>query len=92
VQEFFGALLLPEEEGKRMHIPGEEPQRLFERTYHFDYNAALGWCWRSDGQLLTTDSLAESILKEILELHGKVDSGKVTRKHQSRVLPSSWQE
>jgi hypothetical protein len=77
VQDFVGQLLLPEERGKRMHIPGEEPKRISDRTYYFDYDAALGWCWRSDRQLLTTDSLAESILKQILEIHGQVESDTV---------------
>jgi hypothetical protein len=77
VQDFVGQLLLPEERGKRMHIPGEEPKRISDRTIYFDYGAALGWCWRSDKQLLTTDSLAESILKQILEIHGQVESDTV---------------
>ena len=80
VQEYSGRRLLPEE-SNRMHIPGEEPQRISERTYYFDYNAALGWCWRADdGKLLNTDSLGELVLKQLLDLHRKVESGAVTRK------------
>jgi hypothetical protein len=77
VKEFIGRWLVPEEQGKRMHIPGEEPKRISDRKYYFDYDAALGWCWRSDEQLLTTDSLAELILKQILELHRQVESDTV---------------
>jgi len=92
VQEFVGRLLLPEEASTgHMHVPGNEPQRISKHTYYLDYDAALGWCWRTeDGQLLKTDSLGELILKEILELHKKVESGKVTRRHRSRIPPSSW--
>jgi hypothetical protein len=88
VQEFFGSLLLPEEQGKRMHIPGEEPQRLSEYTYSFDHDAATGWCWRSGKKLLTTEAVAELVLKQILETHNKVESGKVKRRYQSHILPS----
>jgi hypothetical protein len=77
VKEFIGRWLLPEEQGKRMHIPGEEPKRISDRQYHFDHDAALGWCWRSDKQLLTTDLFAELILKQILELHRQVESDTV---------------
>jgi hypothetical protein len=91
VGEFIGRLILPEEQGNRMYVPGNEPQRNSEHTYYFDYDASFGWCWRTDdGQLLNTDSLAESILKRILEFHAKVESGKVTRRHQSRNIRSEW--
>jgi hypothetical protein len=90
VQGFIGALLLPEQQGKRMYIPGEEPQRISERTCYFDYDAALGWCWRCDGQLLDTESLGEMILKQILELHKKVELDKITPRRERRVRPSAW--
>jgi len=90
VAEFVGRLLLPED-GRRMHIPGNEPQRNSDRKYYFDYDAAFGWCWRSpDKQLLTTDSLAELVLKQILDLHGKVNSGKITRRIHSPNPHTAW--
>jgi hypothetical protein len=91
VAEFVGKLLLPEEQGRRMYIPGNGPQRNSERKYYFDYDAAFGWCWRSrDKKLLTTDSLVELILKQILDLHQKVDSGKITRRTQSSNPHGPW--
>jgi TIR domain len=83
VVEFVGRLLLPQD-GNRMYIPGNEPQRHSERKYYFDYDAAFGWCWRSpDKKLLTTDSFSELLLKQILDLHQKVDSGTIARRTQS---------
>ena len=79
VQEYTGRLRLPDEL-QRMFIPGAGPQRMSEDTYDFDYDAKFGWCWRSKTEMLSTDSLVETILKQMLLFHEKVESGKVARR------------
>ena len=90
VAEYIGRLWLPDEE-KHMWMPGSGPQRISECTYCFDYDAKFGWCWRSDTELLSTDSLAETILKQILHFHEQVRTGKVVRREiGSRNTRSEW--
>jgi hypothetical protein len=73
------------------YMPGSGPQRISECTYYFDYDAKFGWCWRSNTELLSSDSLAETVLKQILYLHEKVETGKVARREiGSRTAQSQW--
>jgi hypothetical protein len=87
-----GHLILPKEHN-RMYVPGYEPDCISTHEFRFDYNAALGWCWRlkasedSEHKLFTTAALSELVMKQIVELHEQVESGKVVRRRRSQAHP-----
>ncbi|MGD0923405.1 MAG: hypothetical protein ABSA70_16825 [Terriglobia bacterium] len=86
LQEFNGPLILPKDRGHQMFIPGEEPQSVSKKDFHFDYQPAYGWCWKEPGTatgFLTTSGLAEHVLKVLLDLHDRFEKGKVPRRHHS---------
>jgi hypothetical protein len=77
----------------RVYIPGREPPMSSEQKFQFDYNAAYGWCWRgANGDLLTTESLSEFLMKTLLEEHGKADAGDKTPRRIShrRISRTPW--
>lgn len=87
VREFDGALILPEDRAHFMFVHGEEPRSISKTNYHFDYDAAHGWCWRQPngkGNLLTTSDLAEHLIKCVLELHEKFKTGKGVKSRRSQ--------
>jgi hypothetical protein len=89
VEEYIGRLRLPDEPMPHVFFHG--PQRISECTYFFDYDTKFGWCWRSNTELLDTDSLAETLLKQMLYFHEKVESGKVVRREmEGRRSRSQW--
>lgn len=91
VEGYIGRLRLPDEPMLQVHIPGFGPQIKSTCTYHFDYDAKFGWCWRSKEGLLSTDSLAETILKQVLNFHEKVEAGTVVRRDMgSGNVPTEW--
>lgn len=85
VQEFNAPLILLQDRARRMYVHGEEPKVISKREFHFDYEHTLGWCWRdrshgkSEESLLTTDRLAEHLIKRVFELHEKFRSGHKVR-------------
>jgi hypothetical protein len=80
VEGYIGRLRLPEDPMPYVQLADSGPQIKSTSTYNFDYDAKFGWCWRSQEGLLSTDSLVETVLKQILNLHEKVDAGKVVRR------------
>jgi hypothetical protein len=94
VQTFVGPLILPAEQGNRMHIPGEEPQRTSEHNFYFDYDSGE-WCWRIDqskDRFISTAELGELILKTMIEHQEKVETGKVSRRHYPGRTKQTWME
>ncbi|MBI4444310.1 MAG: hypothetical protein HY645_00255 [Acidobacteria bacterium] len=96
LQEFNGPLILPKDRGRRMFVPGEEPQVISKKEFHFDYQPSLGWCWKQPGtadDFLTTFQLAEYVLKILLELHDRFENGKIPQRGPSGHTisgPNSW--
>jgi TIR domain-containing protein len=86
LQVFSGPIFLRQELGTRMYIPGDEPKKTSEQTFHFDYDVAYGWCWRGDakGELLTKEALSELLLKTLLDAHHKVETGETSRRSMQR--------
>jgi hypothetical protein len=72
VQEFNGALILPQHRGQRMYIHGEGPSVISKTDFYFDYEAVRGWHWRQTdggGKTFSTEDLIEHLIKRVLELH-----------------------
>ena len=92
VETYDGRLLFRDESRTHMYLPGDGPQRIFNRPYHFDYNAAYGWCWREDksGEFLTTESLSELVLKALLETHRRVGGGEIVRRSRQLKSGTEW--
>ena len=88
---YIGRLGLPGQQGQIFYLEGP-PQKISEIVFHFDYNAGYGWCWRSDDgkeRLLTTDALADFLMRMLLQAHQDVESGKVKRRQASRTRAAS---
>jgi hypothetical protein len=94
---FVGRLILPKDTSVYMYVTGDEPQCFATSLFWIDYNAAIGWCWRSRDTrqpLLSTEALSERVIKSILQFHEQVELGKVKHvRHERRVIhpgQQSW--
>jgi len=76
VQEWRGRLRFPSE-----GMYPVEPQRLAKKDYHFDCQAAYGWCWRDAAlkSYLNSAQLAECIVKNLLRLHERLEKERKDR-------------
>ncbi len=88
IQEFDAPVILPADHSRRMFLPREGPRVISKKEFYFDYDTACGWCWRSrerdsKNTLLTTPSLAESLIKRVFDLHERFKAGKITRRRGS---------
>jgi hypothetical protein len=85
VQEWDGPLILPANRGRQMDVIGGEPRVIAKYEFYFDYDHAYGWCWRSKGSkgtLITTETLAEHIIKRVFDLHEEFKTGKRVRRRE----------
>jgi hypothetical protein len=81
-----------------MYVTGDEPQCHSNSFFWIDYNAANGWCWRSQDAkqpLLSSEALSDRLIKRILQFHEQVELGKVARVRRERHVihegvPNSW--
>jgi hypothetical protein len=56
-----------------------DPQRVAERKFGFDYQTAFGWCWhlRTSTDFYTESSLADELLKALLNLQDRFEKGEL---------------
>jgi hypothetical protein len=89
---FYAPVFLRQEFATRVYTPSREPQRSSEQTFHFDYNAAFGWCWRegSKNEFLTSESLSELLMNKLLEAHQKVEAGGTPRRARGHAPGTPW--
>ena len=65
VSQMWGSIILPGE--NRHYIYLKEPSVISEVRYKPERSPALGWCWQSNGTLLSSDLLAEQTIGCLLE-------------------------
>jgi hypothetical protein len=90
-ETYIGRLLFGDERRALMYPPGDGPQILSTTKYYFDWNAAYDWCWRNEkGELHTTDSFCELLLKTLLEIHRKIDAGEIQKRSRQDIHRTAW--
>jgi hypothetical protein len=66
---------------------------ISKNEFSFDYEQALGWCWRrlnSKQESMDTAGLAEHLIKRALELHEQFRSGKKVRHREAGADEGGW--
>lgn len=76
VNEWMGALALTTDQGLGFF---RQPKRIAETSFYFDYQLAYGWCWHlaSSTEYYDAASLAEEVLKKLLNLQDRFERGEI---------------
>lgn len=82
VFEFLGLIKFSKESGT--YFPGPKSVNDSEYTVEFDRSCG-GWCWRSGSGVMSSNEVAENIVKRLVELQADADSG-----HYRRDLNDCW--
>jgi hypothetical protein len=78
LRKWKGTLTLPQ--NRSTHYSIREPRNIGEVHYYFDWQPGYEWCWRIGSSFdcfMTTDEIAEQMIKILLDLQDKFERGEI---------------